>query len=132
MVTVNQVTDRLAQLGHTVDESQTATVEFELNLILDYTVNYCNFESVDEIPTVVEKRLIDRVCAEYLYKQQRAGLLEDFNYEATVKTIKEGDTQLQFGTSNDGDTPESRFVDLCNRLDRGYDKWLTHFRRVKW
>lgn len=132
MVTVEQVIDRLAQLGYTVVESQKPTVQFELDLILDYTVNYCNFDSVDEIPTVVEKRLIDRVCAEYLYKKQRAGLLENFNYDTFVKTIKEGDTQLQFGNSSDGDTPESRFIDLVNRLDRGYDKWLTHFRRVKW
>lgn len=132
MVTVEQVIDRLAQLGYTTYESQKPTVQFELDLILDYTVNYCNFDSVDEIPSVVEKRLIDRVCAEYLYNQQRAGLLEGFDYDAAVKTIKEGDTQLQFATSSDGDTPESRFVDLCDRLDRGYDKWLTHFRQVKW
>lgn len=132
MVSLQDVFTRLGQLGYDVPAGENSAVQFELDWVLDYTVNYCNFSSRDEIPTLLDKRIIDRVCGEYLFKQQKAGNLEGFDYSAFVKTIKEGDTQLQFGNSSDGETPESRFIDLCNRLERGFDKWLTHFRRIKW
>lgn len=132
MVSLQDVITRLGQLGYEVPAGGNSAVQFELDWVLDYTVNYCNFSSRDEIPTLLDKRIIDRVCGEYLFKQQKAGNLEGFDYSAFVKTIKEGDTQLQFGNSSDGETPESRFIDLCNRLERGFDKWLTHFRRIKW
>lgn len=132
MVSLQDVITRLGQLGHEVPAGENSAVQFELDWVLDYTVNYCNFSSRDEIPTLLDKRIIDRVCGEYLFKQQKAGNLEGFDYSAFVKTIKEGDTQIQFAGSADGETPESRFIDLCNRLERGFDKWLTKWRRLKW
>lgn len=132
MVSLQDVITRLGQLGYEVPAGENSAVQFELDWVLDYTVNYCNFSSRDEIPSLLDKRIIDRVCGEYLFKQQKAGNLEGFDYSAFVKTIKEGDTQLQFGNSSDGETPESRFIDLCNRLERGFDKWLTHWRKISW
>lgn len=132
MVTVDQVMGRLKNFGLTVDESDRDTIQFELDLILDYTVNYCNLSSRDEIPTIFDKRIIDRVCSEYLMKQKNAGNLKDFNYDAVIKSIKEGDTTYTLGTSNDGETPESRFDDFVNYLQRGYDKWICKIRRLRW
>lgn len=132
MVTLEQVASRLLQLGFSTTESDRATIQFELDLILDYVVNYCAFRDRNEIPTILDKRIIDRVCAEYLFKQQKAGNLEGFDYDAFVKTIKEGDTQIQYGNSSDGETPESRFIDLCNKMERGFDKWIARYRRLIW
>lgn len=132
MVSLQDVFTRLGQLGYDVPAGENSAVQFELDWVLDYTVNYCNFSSRDEIPTLLDKRIIDRVCGEYLFKQQKAGNLEGFDYSAFVKTIKEGDTQLQFAGSADGETPESRFIDLCNRLERGFNSWLTHWRKLRW
>lgn len=132
IVTLEQVISRLSQLGFEVAENQNDAVQFELDLILDYTVNYCNFSTVEDIPEILDKRIIDRVCSEYLLKQKNAGNLDGFDYEPFIKTIKEGDTQIQYGNSSDGETAESRFEDLCNYMQRGYDKWISLWRRIKW
>lgn len=132
MVTVEQVMTRLGQLGIEVTEADRSTVQFELDLILDYTVNYCNFSDRSEIPTILDKRIIDRVCSEYLMKQKNAGILVGFDYDAFIKQIKEGDTTIQYGNSSDSETPESRFDDLVNYLQRGFDKWISLHRRLRW
>ena len=132
MVTVDQVMNRLSDFGFTVEESDRDAIQFELDLILDYTVNYCNLSNRDDIPTILDKRIIDRVCSEYLMKQKDAGNLKDFNYDTVIKSIKEGDTTYTLGTSNDGETPESRFDNFVNYLQRGYDKWICKFRKLRW
>lgn len=132
MVTVEQVISRLGQLGVTIEENDRDVVQFELDLILDYTVNYCNFSDRTEIPNILDKRIIDRVCSEYLMKQKNAGLLDGFNYDAFIKTIKEGDTQITFGNESDADTPENRFNSLVNYMQRGYDKWISQWRKLRW
>ena len=132
MVDLAQVKNRLAQLGYEVKDADLPKLEYETQLILDYVVNYCNFTSADEIPEILDKRIIDRICAEYLFTQKNAGTLEGFDYETAIKTIKEGDTQIQFGTQSDGETPESRFDKLVDYLNRGFDKWICKWRRLKW
>lgn len=126
------VTDRLRQLGYVVGDNELSAVEFELKLILDYVVNYCNLPSSEFIPNIIDQRIIDRVCSEFLMKQKNAGLLQGFDYSAAVKSIKEGDTQINFGTENDGDTPESRFDKLVDYMQRGFDKWISVHRRLRW
>lgn len=130
MVELANVKTRLEQLGYVVTETDHAKIEFELQLILDYVVNYCNFTSVDDIPKILDKRITDRVCSEYLLKQKNSGNLANFNYEMAIKTLKEGDTQIQF--DGDGVTPEGRFDELCNYMQRGFDKWISLHRRIKW
>lgn len=132
MVVLSQVIDRLTQLGYIPNEADTSQLEFELELILDYVTNYCNFHSRTEIPEILDKRIIDRVCAEYLLKKKNSGQLEDFNYEAVIKMIKEGDTQIQYASETESETPESRFDKLVNYMERGFDKWLVKWRRLKW
>lgn len=132
MVNVTQITDRLTQLGYSPTQHELPQIEFELGLIISYVVNYCNFRSPTEIPYILEYRIIDRVCAEYLSKRKNAGLLEGFDYSAVVKNIKEGDTQLQFGTENDGETPETRFNKMVDSLTRGFDKWCAKHRKLSW
>lgn len=130
MVKFDDVKTRLGQLGYTVSEADKPKIEFELQLILDYVVNYCNFHSVEAIPEILDKRIIDRVCSEYLLKQKNSGNLANFNYETAIKTLKEGDTQIQF--DGEGMTAESRFDKLCDYMQRGFDKWISQHRRIKW
>lgn len=132
MVTVSMVSDRLQHFGYAVGDEDIPIVEFELTLILNYVVNYCNFSCVDDIPEILDYRIIDRVISEFLMKQKNAGVLKTFDYDAVVKSIKEGDTQINFGTENDGDTPESRFDKFVEYLQRGFDKWISPWRRIRW
>lgn len=132
MVTVDQVMNRLADFGIETEAADRDVVQFELDLILNYTVNFCAFQSRDDIPELWDERIIDRVCSEYLMKQKNAGNLEGFNYEGFIKQVKEGDTTISWGDKNNGETPESRFDDFVNYLQRGYDKWIVRRRRLTW
>ena len=134
MVTIGypQVADRLAMFGYPVTEQERSNIEFEIKLVLNYVVNYCNFTSENDIPVILENRIIDRICSEFLNKKKNSGSLEGFNYDAFVKTIKEGDTQIQFGNESDGETVESRFDKFVDYMTRGFDKWLAVHRRIRW
>lgn len=128
-VSIKDVRDRLVQLGYTASEEDTAQISFELSKTVNYVKNYCN---IDEIPPIVNLRLIDRVCADFLYYKKNSGSLEGFNYDAVIKSIREGDTQIQYAVGQGEDTPENRFDAFVKQLERGFDKWITRHRRLKW
>ena len=129
MVTQTQVIDRLKQLGYATTDEDFDTVEFELNKILNYVMNYCN---ITEIPDILDPRIIDRVCSDFLYYKKNSGSLAGFNYDAVIKQIKEGDTTIQYAVGQGEDTAENRFDAFVRQLERGFDKWITPHRRLRW
>lgn len=129
MVTIEMVVDRLAQLGYTAVDADTEHIDFELNKILNYVMNYCNITS---IPEILDYRITDRVCSEFLNYKKNSGSLEGFNYDAVIKQIKEGDTTIQYAVGQGEDTPENRFDSFVKSLERGFDKWCTPHRRLRW
>ena len=129
MVTQTQVIDRLKQLGYATTDEDFDTVEFELNKILNYVMNYCN---ITEIPDILDPRIIDRVCSDFLYYKKNSVSLAGFNYDAVIKQIKEGDTTIQYAVGQGEDTAENRFDAFVRQLERGFDKWITPHRRLRW
>ena len=129
MVEQQHIVDRLGQLGYTVSEADYKQINFELRKTINYALNYCN---ISEVPTIVEPRLIDRVCADFLYYKKNSGSLDGFNYDVVIKSIKEGDTTLTYAVGQGEDTPENRFDAFVKQLERGFDKWLTKHRRITW
>lgn len=129
MVERQDVIDRLSQLGYMATADDNDQIDFELQKIINYTLNYCN---IQEVPEIVELRLIDRVCGEFLFYKKNSGSLEGFNYDAVIKQIKEGDTTIQWAVGQGEDTPENRFDSFVKQLERGFDKWITPHRRLRW
>lgn len=129
MVTRYEIIDRLSQLGYTSSEKDFDQIDFELRMVTNYTLNYCN---ITQIPEIVEPRLIDRVCANFLYYKKNSGSLDGFDYEKVIKSIKEGDTTITYAVGQGEDTPENRFDAFVRQLERGYDKWITPHRRIRW
>lgn len=129
MVDRESVVKRLAHFGYNATELDYGQIEFELTKTLNYVKNYCN---ITEIPEILDPRIIDRVCSDILYYKKNAGLLEGFDYDAVIKTIKEGDTSLTYAVGQGEDTPESRFDSFVKQLERGFDKWITPHRRLRW
>lgn len=129
MVTREQVIDRLGMFNYITDESDNAHIDFELAKTLNYVMNYCN---ITTIPEILDLRIIDRVCADFLYYKKNTGSLEGFNYDAVIKSIKEGDTQINYAVGQGEDTPENRFDAFVKHLERGFDKWITPHRRLRW
>lgn len=129
MVSREQVIERLGQLGYSAVEQDNDAIDFELTKILNYVKNYCN---ITNIPEILDPRIIDRVCGDFLYYKKNSGSLEGFNYDAVIKSIKEGDTQIQYAVGQGEDTPENRFDAFVKQLERGFDKWITPHRRLRW
>ena len=129
MVTTEMVVQRLTMLGYTPSADESAHVEFEIGLILDYVKNYCN---ITEIPDILDRRIVDRVCGAYLFAKKNTGTLNGFDYDAVIKQIKEGDTTIHYAVGQGEDTPENRFDSFVKQLERGFDKWLTPHRRLRW
>lgn len=129
MVTREDIIERLAQLGYTAVEADYAQIDFELKQVCDYVLNYCN---ISEIPEIIDYRLIDRVCAKFLFNKKNSGTLTGFNYEVAIRKIKEGDTTVDYATGSSDVSVESRFDKLVNALERGFDKWLVPFRKIHW
>lgn len=129
MVCREDVINRLSQLGYVATVEDYDHIEFELSKTLNYVMNYCN---ITKIPEILDPRIIDRICGDFLYFKKNSGSLKGFNYETVIKSIKEGDTTLTYAVGQGEDTPENRFDNFVKQLDRGFDKWLTSFRCIKW
>ena len=129
MVTRQNVIDRLKQLGYNYTETDNEQIDYELEMTLNYVKNYCN---ITEIPEILDKRITDRVCAYFLFYKKNSGSLDGFNYDAVIKSIKEGDTTLTYAVGQGEDTPENRFDSFVKYLERGFDKWITPHRRLRW
>jgi hypothetical protein len=128
-ITVQDVSDRLVQLGYIPSVEDSEHITYELNKTVNYVKNYCN---ITEIPPIVNPRIIDRVCSDFLYFKKNSGSLEGFNYDAVIKQIKEGDTTISYAVGQGEDTPENRFDSFVKQLERGFDKWITPHRRLRW
>lgn len=129
MVALDDVVKRLCQLGYTVSENDYETIEFELNKVINYVMNYCN---ITVIPDILDPRITDRVCSDFLYYKKNSGSLDGFNYDTVIKSIKEGDTTVTYAVGQGEDTPENRFDAFVKSLERGFDKWITPHRRLRW
>ena len=130
MVTRENIIDRLKQLGYVATDVDYNQIDFELNKITNYVIN--NFTRTEPIPEILDPRIIDRVCSDFLYYKKNSGGLEGFNYDAVIKQIKEGDTTIQYAVGQGEDTPENRFDAFVKHLERGFDKWCTPHRRLMW
>lgn len=129
MVLRENIIDRLKQLGYTAVEADNDQIDFELQKILSYVMNHCN---ITTIPDILDYRIIDRVCGDFLYYKKNSGSLEGFNYDSVIKQIKEGDTTISYAVGQGEDTPENRFDAFVKSLDRGFDKWLCPWRKLRW
>lgn len=129
MVTKEQVIGRLKQLGYTATEADYGQIEFEMNKTINYVLNYCN---ITTIPNILDYRITDKICSDFLYYKKNSSQLEGFNYDAVIKEIKEGDTTIKYANGQGEDTPENRFDSFVKQLERGFDKWITPHRRLRW
>lgn len=127
MVDRDNIIDRLKQLGYEATEDDYDQIDFELNKIINYTLNYCR---ITTLPDLIDYRLTDRVCFEFLFYKKNSGQLVGFDYDVAIKSIREGDTQIQYAVGSGEDTPENRFDTMVRQLERGYDKWITRYRRI--
>ena len=129
MVNQEMIVERLRQLGYVATSEDDSQIEFELEKIIRQAKNYCH---IDEVPEILDYRIVDRVCGEFLYYKKNAGQLNDFDYDAVIKSIREGDTTVTYAVGQGEDTPENRFDAFVKKLELGFNKELTRYRRLIW
>lgn len=129
MVTRDLVITRLEMLGYVHSNQDDAQIDYEMNMVLNYVKNYCN---IREIPEILDYRIVDRICAYFLYYKKNSGNLDGFDYDKVIKSIKEGDTTITYAVGQGEDTPENRFDAFVKQLERGFDKWCTPYRAIRW
>lgn len=129
MVTNELVINRLKQLGYVAVEDDKEAIDYEMTKILNYVKNFCN---IKDIPEILDYRITDKICSEFLFYKKNSGSLQNFDYDVVIKQIKEGDTTISYAVGQGEDTPENRFDAFVKALERGFDKWLTPHRRLRW
>lgn len=129
MVTRENIIERLGQLGYTATEEDYFSIDFEMQKTVNYVKNHCN---ITVIPDILDPRIIDRICGDFLFYKKNSGSLNGFDYDAVIKSVKEGDTTISYAVGQGEDTPENRFDSFVKSLERGFDKWITPHRRLRW
>lgn len=116
---------RLKSLGYELDDDY--IIDFAMNKTEQYIKHFCN---IDEIPDCLEYVFIDICCGEILRDKKATGQLTSIQLEQVVRSIKDGDTEVSFGTGSV--SAESRFESLINKLINGHTDSLIRHRQLCW
>lgn len=123
---VNDVKARLQSLGYTVTDSDQYALEFAIEKTTWAIINACN---VSAVPDGLRNIAVDMACGEFLSIKKATGQLpEDFDAEAAVKSIKEGDTQVTYAVG-DMAAPFDWLVDYLTSQGKSQ---FVHYRRLSW
>ena len=103
------------------NDNKEAKLKYLIDLITDEVSIYINYKDSDKLPARLENIIVD-ICTKYLK-------VNNFGIEtidtADTKSIKRGDTTIEFNTSNILSTMKSvGYIEQEIRL-------LNNFRRVK-
>ena len=119
------ITEKLGFLGYTVTDADGPIIDLLIAKVTQTIKNECN---VDEVPDGLFHVAVDMVCGEFLFLKQATGQLENFDTEAAVNSIKQGDTTVSFAVGDEAIT----FAGLVDRLMNGGRGQFYAFRRLRW
>lgn len=124
---INEVKERLLQLGYTVKESDKTALLFCCNRVEEHIKNVCN---VSTVPEELYYKSIDMTCGEFLGGKLAVGELDGYTAEDNrlIKTITEGDTTVTYTDGTDGYTALKNFVSSLSAADSE----LYSFRKMRW
>lgn len=121
------IKNRLASFGYTLLDTDNWMLDFAIDKVENYIKNTC---SITEIPDGLYQVEIDRVCGEFLFSLKSTGNLEGFNFEASIKEIKDLDTTVIYAVGSD--SSEKQFDTLVDSLKNCGEKEILSFRRLRW
>jgi hypothetical protein len=125
---LEQVKTRLASFGYPVSTSDEELINLLIGKVAAEIKLNCN---ISEVSGEAEPLVIDIITGEFLRHKKAIGAdLGEINLEAVAKSIRLGDTTVDFGS---GSSPETRFSALVNTLIDGNKALLTAaLRRLDW
>ena len=128
---LERIKERLQSIGYAVKDSDDITINFAMQKVENTIKNDCN---ISAIPDGLMNIAIDMVVGEFLMSKKTFAPndLLNFNLDAAVKQIQEGDTNISFAVVEGSKTDEQRldgFIDYL--LNYGRDEFIT-YRRFRW
>ena len=128
---LERIKERLQSMGYAVKDSDDITINFAMQKVENTIKNDCN---ISAIPDSLMNIAIDMVVGEFLMSKKTFAPndLLNFNLDAAVKQIQEGDTNISFALGEGSKTDEQRldgFIDYL--LNYGRDEFIT-YRRFRW
>lgn len=115
MIDVEQLIERLSDLGFDVEENEESVLLKAIERAEQTVINFCNCESVPEELTFAA---LDMAAGEYLLAAKCPMENEQ------VKSVSEGDISVSFETGGIGEKIDEIFL-------RGRNEMIA-FRRLKW
>ena len=128
---LERIKERLQSIGYAVKDSDDITINFAMQKVENTIKNDCNISAItDGLMNIA----IDMVVGEFLMSKKTFAPddLLNFNLDAAIKQIQEGDTNISFAVGEGSKTDEQRldsFIDYL--LNYGRDEFIT-YRRFRW
>ena len=117
---------RLKSLGYEVEQGDYLALDFLIKKTEQHIKHYCN---IDEVPECLNYIVVDMVAGEFLKGKKATGHLTSLQIEQTVKSIRDGDSEVAFVN---GDSAETIFDTYLEHLITGGAGNLLAHRRIKW
>lgn len=121
------VLKRLVSFGYTLKEDDSWLICFAMQKVENHIKNSCN---TTDVPDGLFNVAVDMVCGEFLFTKKQTGQLEiaDLDFDGAFTSIKEGDTQVNFGGSSD----EEKFDQMVNCLLHHGEGDFVCYRKIRW
>lgn len=121
------VLKRLVSFGYTLKEDDSWLICFAMQKVENHIKNSCN---TTDVPDGLFNVAVDMVCGEFLFTKKQTGQLEiaDLDFDGAFTSIKEGDTQVNFGGSSD----EEKFDQMINYLLHYGEGDFVCYRKIRW
>lgn len=121
------VLKRLVSFGYTLKEDDSWLICFAMQKVENHIKNSCN---TTDVPDGLFNVAVDMVCGEFLFTKKQTGRLEiaDLDFDGAFTSIKEGDTQVNFGGSSD----EEKFDQMVNYLLHHGEGDFVCYRKIRW
>ncbi|GAA0229567.1 hypothetical protein [Metaclostridioides mangenotii] len=124
---LEDIKNRLEFFGYTLLDSDSLALDFVIDKVENSIKNIC---SITEIPDGLYQVEIDRICGEFLFAKKQSGQLTEYDFEASIKEIKDLDTTVVYAVGSD--SSEKQFDLLIDGLRNCGEGEILSFRRLRW
>lgn len=123
---LQDITDRLAQLGYEVLEADTMSLNF---CGLSVKQNILNDINVKELPIELYHLFIDMTCGEFLSMKQGSNQLEGFDVDGAINSISMGDVSVSYNSDMSIDEKFTKLLEVLTNSRKGD---MACFRKIRW
>jgi len=116
-------------IGYEIKPSDDWIMGYTVQKVIRDIKNACN---ISNIPQDLYYTAVNMTVGYFLFALKCSGKLTEFNFDAAIKQIEEGDTSVTYAFGSGSLTPEQRFDALLDHMmNSGKSAFASH-RRFKW